>query len=258
MDNETTKSPFSALRSGATDRGVQDLARLMHEPDADPYRLVLNLYNFEQERPDLLSGLTSARLEELRLIKMKLDRHIEDDLKKRGIVLDYPPHPEDGEDVSHRDHLDSLWRVLERVPKAVIAAGLKEAVGEYLGWTHGDMQTPVQDALKALKIIETERSPRKIFLKGQRIGRPFFDRFFTAGMSIFESALFGITLRDINAQPNIFHRSLMEGFFNPPNDFSLDLYAHHLAKINGFVIKRFPVSFLPRPHGESHWNPALS
>src|SRR3989338_11102052 len=49
-----------------------------------------------------------------------------------------------------------------------IIAGLKEAVGEYLGWTHGDMQTPVQDALKALKIIETERSPRKIFLKGQR------------------------------------------------------------------------------------------
>ena len=138
-----------------------------------------------------------------------------------------------------------------------IIAGLKEAVGEYLGWTHGDMQTPVQDALKALKIIETERSPRKIFLKGQRIGRPFFDRFFTAGMSIFESALFGITLRDINAQPNIFHRSLMEGFFNPPNDFSLDLYAHHLAKINGFVIKRFPVSFLPRPHGESHWNTTL-
>ncbi|MEK7172940.1 MAG: glycosyltransferase family 2 protein [Patescibacteria group bacterium] len=138
-----------------------------------------------------------------------------------------------------------------------IIAGLKEASGEYLGWTHGDMQTPVQDALKALKIIEAEGNPTKIFLKGQRTGRSFFDRIFTAGMSVFESALFGIMLRDINAQPNVFHRSLMKQFFNPPNDFSLDLYVYRLAKINGFVIKRFPVSFLPRPHGESHWNTTL-
>ena len=138
-----------------------------------------------------------------------------------------------------------------------IISGLKEAAGEYLGWTHGDMQTPVQDAIKALKIIETGGNPRNIFIKGRRIGRPFFDRFFTAGMSIFESALFRTALYDINAQPNIFHRSLMEWFLNPPNDFALDLYAYHLAKINGFIIKRFPVSFLPRPHGESHWNTTI-
>lgn len=71
-----------------------------------------------------------------------------------------------------------------------ILSGLKEAKGEYIGWTHGDMQTSPDDVTKALEIIEKAGNPKKIYIKGQRKGRPIFDNFFTLGMSIFESLFF--------------------------------------------------------------------
>ena len=138
-----------------------------------------------------------------------------------------------------------------------ILAGLKEAKGEYIGWTHGDMQTPPSDAIKALEIIEKAGNPKKIYIKGQRKGRPIFDNFFTLGMSIFESLFFGKLFYDINAQPNIFHRSFFESWSNPPYDFALDLYAFYLAKKQGIPMMRFPVLFLKRIYGESHWNKNL-
>ena len=36
-----------------------------------------------------------------------------------------------------------------------ILSGLREASGEFIGWTHGDMQTSPRDVLRALKIIES-------------------------------------------------------------------------------------------------------
>ena len=138
-----------------------------------------------------------------------------------------------------------------------ILAGLKEAKGEYIGWTHGDMQTPPKDVLMALKIIEDKGSPQKIYIKGGRKGRPLFDRFFTLGMSIFESLYLGKFLYDINAQPNIFHRSFFESWLNPPYDFALDLYAFYSAKKLNIPVIRFPVVFSKRIYGESHWNKNL-
>lgn len=138
-----------------------------------------------------------------------------------------------------------------------ILSGLKEARGEYIGWTHGDMQTPPADVLKALGIIEKAGNPKKIYIKGRRKGRPLIDRFFTFGMSIFEFLFLGKLLYDINAQPNIFHRSFFKSWSNPPYDFALDLYVFYLAKKQGIPIMRFPVLFLKRVCGESHWNKNL-
>lgn len=138
-----------------------------------------------------------------------------------------------------------------------IIAGLKEAKGEYIGWTHGDLQTPPADVVKALEIIEKLGSPEDVYVKGRRRGRPLFDRMFTAGMSVFESLYLHAVLYDINAQPNIFHKSFFKRWDNPPYDFSLDLYALYLAKKSGLRIIRFPVFFSKRIHGESHWNKDL-
>jgi hypothetical protein len=41
---------------------------------------------------------------------------------------------------------------------------------------------------------------------------------------------------------------------DPPHDFSLDLYAYHLARKRGLRVCRFPVKFGDRAHGVSHWN----
>jgi glycosyltransferase involved in cell wall biosynthesis len=138
-----------------------------------------------------------------------------------------------------------------------ILVGLKEARGEYIGWTHGDMQTSPKDVLMALKIIEDKGSPQKIYIKGERRERPLFDRFFTLGMSIFESLYLGKFLYDINAQPNIFHRSFFETWVNPPYDFALDLYVFYSVKKLNIPVVRFPVVFSKRIYGESHWNKNL-
>ncbi|MEN9880956.1 MAG: hypothetical protein RLZZ308_139 [Candidatus Parcubacteria bacterium] len=135
-----------------------------------------------------------------------------------------------------------------------IVTGLKEATGDFIGWTHGDMQTPPEDIIKALHHMESSKNSTTTYIKGKRHGRPLADIFFTGGMSLFESLLFGTHLNDINAQPNIFHRSFFELWQNPPKDFSLDLYSFVMARKNNMNVVRFPVSFNPRTAGVSSWN----
>lgn len=139
-----------------------------------------------------------------------------------------------------------------------ILSGLREARGEYIGWTHADMQTDPADVMRALELIEQKGSPVDIYVKGRRKGRSFFDNIFTCGMSFFETVYMRQNLWDINAQPNIFHRSFFELWQDPPYDFSLDLYAYYMARVKGLDIIRFDVIFPPRIHGSSHWNTGLA
>ncbi len=140
-----------------------------------------------------------------------------------------------------------------------ITSGLNEAKGEFIGYTHADMQTDPADLLKALEIIEKQENPKNCFVKGDRKGRPLFDQFFTMGMSAFESIYLGTKLWDINAQPNIFHRSFFEELKNGcPKDFSLDLYFLYMAKKKSLEVIRFNVVFPERIHGSSSWNDGLA
>ena len=106
------------------------------------------------------------------------------------------------------------------------------------------MQTDPADPIKALEIIEKQINPEKYYIKGFRKGRPFVDNFFTFGMSIFETLYLGTHLWDINAQPNIFHKSFFDKVKNScPKDFSLDLYLFYMAKKKGLKITRIDVIF---------------
>ena len=155
-----------------------------------------------------------------------------------------------------------------------ILQGLRETKGDYVGWTHADMQTDPNDVVKAYELlqehiglvgrrqtalVEQDRDDKNasLFIKGNRQGRPLFDVFFTAGMSCFETMYFGTLMYDINAQPNIFPRSFFEQWENPPYDFALDLYAFYQAKKKKLKIIRFPVDFTPRIYGHSTWNTGL-
>lgn len=135
-----------------------------------------------------------------------------------------------------------------------ILSGLRKAKGDYLAWTHADMQTDPYDVIKALEIIEKEPQPERTFVKGARKRRPFKDVFFTWGMSVFESVYLGVQLNDINAQPQLFHNSFFESWKRPPYDFSLDLYAFYMARKHNLKVIRLPVLFPERIHGQSHWN----
>ncbi|MBF0508715.1 MAG: glycosyltransferase [Deltaproteobacteria bacterium] len=138
-----------------------------------------------------------------------------------------------------------------------IISGLKEATGEYIGWTHADLQTDPQDTVRALDIIETSGNPTNIYVKGKRTGRAWFDNLFTIGMSFFETLYLHKWLWDINAQPNIFHRRLYEQWGEPPHDFALDLFALYMARQYRFELIRFEVIFPERIHGQSSWNTGL-
>lgn len=139
-----------------------------------------------------------------------------------------------------------------------ILSGLKAAKGEFIGWTHGDLQTPPRDIITALNIIKSNNYSHTLYIKGNRQGRPLFDSFFTGGMSLFESCYFGTRMYDINAQPNIFHKSFFASWDNPPHDFALDLYVFYKAIKAGLQIHRFPVQFPRRQHGASKWNTGLT
>jgi glycosyltransferase involved in cell wall biosynthesis len=134
-----------------------------------------------------------------------------------------------------------------------ILCGLREAKGAILGWTHADLQTDPQDAIRALEIFRDD--PGELFVKGRRYGRSMGDEFFTLGMSAFETILLGHCFWDINAQPTIFTKSFFDKWGeSAPNDFSLDLFAYYMAKREKLKVKRFPVYFGKRVHGVSHWN----
>lgn len=139
-----------------------------------------------------------------------------------------------------------------------ISSGLREAKGQFIGYTHADMQTDPADVIKAFDIIKKTTNPEKTYVKGDRKRRKFLDQFFTTGMSIFETIYLKTNLWDINAQPNIFHQSFFNSLDNIPKDFSLDLYFLYMAKKKGLEIIRFNVFFPPRVYGESSWNTGLA
>lgn len=138
-----------------------------------------------------------------------------------------------------------------------ILEGLAVAKGDFLGWMHADLQTDPRDVIAAFQLLEKNYFRPKIFIKGLRKGRPIVDVFFTFGMSVFASILFRSLFWDINAQPNIFHRSEFEKWLNPPKDFSLDLFAYYSLITNKCEVHRIKVNFPKRLYGKSSWNSGL-
>lgn len=134
-----------------------------------------------------------------------------------------------------------------------ILQGLKSADGEYLGWTHADMQTDPADVVKAWELVLAQKDT-PVYVKGRRRRRPFMDQLFTVCMGIFESVYFGVPLWDINAQPNVFPRSFFENWENPPFDFAIELYSFCMAKKMQLRMIRTAVGFSERAHGYSSWN----
>ncbi len=134
-----------------------------------------------------------------------------------------------------------------------IKRGLEQCTSDYVGWTHADLQTDPKDVVKAYDIISRCKS-EKIYVKGFRRNRPLFDRVFTNGMSLIESAIFKTKLIDINAQPNIFPLEFFKSWTDSPDDFSLDLYSYYMAEKQGLKVIRYNVLFPERIHGQSKWN----
>lgn len=132
-----------------------------------------------------------------------------------------------------------------------IKKGLESANGQFLAWTHADMQTDPGDALLALDQVIKKENPACFLVKGKRMQRGVLDLFFTFGMSIVTFIILNVWISDINAQPKLFHRDFFVKMKEMPDDFSLDLYCLYLAKKEGLSFINQPVIFNKRMHGEA-------
>lgn len=129
--------------------------------------------------------------------------------------------------------------------------GLLATRAHYIGWAHGDMQI---DFSVMPSVVTTADVREKVFLKGLREGRSLKSRIFTLCMSAYMSLIFRRRLVDINGQPTVFSRSLLDEAKNPPTDFSYDLYMYALALFRGYSVRRFHVPLIERTKGKSSWN----
>lgn len=135
-----------------------------------------------------------------------------------------------------------------------ILQGLANAKGEFLAFSHADMQCAPRDVFLAFEKLKASKNPQKILVKGKRQGRRFSERTITFFMGIVASLVLWKKLFDINGQPKVFHHSLMQYLEKAPFGFELDLFVLYQAKRNNWKIETIPVKFTKRIFGQSHWN----
>ena len=139
-----------------------------------------------------------------------------------------------------------------------IKCGIKEAQGDFVGWTHADAQVDPEDVLVAYRQIEENGSQDKFF-KGIRdkSGRSLLDRLFTRFMGIFVSNILGTKMFDINGQPNVYPGHMREAILQAPDDVMIEVYSYYIALRTGLEEKRYPVTFGKRLSGKSRLAPNL-
>jgi glycosyltransferase involved in cell wall biosynthesis len=129
--------------------------------------------------------------------------------------------------------------------------GLKATTAEYVSWSHADQQCDPNDAFLALQKLKTHGN--HVLVKGKRFGRNWKDFLVSRVFEVIASVLLGYRLFEINAQPKVFQRNLLENIINPPYDFAFDLYVLYCARKNGYQIRTIQVEFPQRVHGLSNW-----
>jgi glycosyltransferase involved in cell wall biosynthesis len=133
-----------------------------------------------------------------------------------------------------------------------VMAGVRAAKGRVIGISHADMQCAAADLFRAYDLWARSASP-KTLIKGKRARRPLGAAFVTTVMATVASTVLLTTLTDINAQPKLFERSLLDHLTHPPNGFELDLYFLYTARKHGWTVRTIPVIFGKRLHGDSKW-----
>jgi glycosyltransferase involved in cell wall biosynthesis len=129
--------------------------------------------------------------------------------------------------------------------------GLRAARGEFVAFSHADMQCSPADVFRAYDRLMAAPNPDRTLVKGRRSGRGFSAALITTGMSVLASAILLVPLTDINAQPKVFHCSHLGHLTQPPAGFQFDLYVLYRARQAGLEILTIPVVFGERAHGQS-------
>lgn len=133
--------------------------------------------------------------------------------------------------------------------------GLKSTTAPVVGWSHADQQCDPGDAFKAYHLLKkNESTAENVFIKGVRHGRNWKDILVSRVFEFLAWLILGVKIFEMNAQPKVFHRKLLEQMKNPPKTFAFDLYAIYHAQKNNFKFDTVTVEFPPRIHGMSNWS----
>lgn len=133
-----------------------------------------------------------------------------------------------------------------------IMSGLNQSTADVIGWTHADLQCDPRNAFIAYKILEGYKD-KKVLVKGVRLGRNWKDQMVSRVFEILSFILLGLKMFEMNAQPKVFKRELLNQMTNPPKTFALDLYLLYHGQKHDYEVMTFNVYFPPRIHGASKW-----
>ena len=87
----------------------------------------------------------------------------------------------------------------------------------YVGWIHGDLQFEFEKINHIFNKLQMfSDSEALLFYKGIRIGRSYTEKFFSHYMGVLATYILKIKLYEINAQPTIFNKELVEKLNHPP------------------------------------------
>lgn len=132
-----------------------------------------------------------------------------------------------------------------------ILAGLKKTQAPWVGYFHADLQCSPHFAFQAFQWAK--KSPRRTLVRGKRTKRSWTE----SGVSRAYEFCVGLTWKfwrhEINAQPKIFSRELIEHLEEAPSGIPFDAFVLLKAHQTGFTEKTIQVELNPRAFGESHW-----
>lgn len=132
-----------------------------------------------------------------------------------------------------------------------IVAGLKATTAPIIGFTHADLQCDPADAIEAF--LECQNLGEKVLVKGQRVNRNLADWLVSRVYELAVGVLWGFWCYDLNAQPKVFHRTLLSRLKPYPQGIPFDAFVLYSAQKDGFLIQVRKVSLRGRMFGESHW-----
>lgn len=141
-----------------------------------------------------------------------------------------------------------------------IQHGLGSAKGDFLAFIPGDLQVGADDLKRLWTSLKEEvrtRNTFEILVKGWRKVRKdgFSSQFVSAVYTMIANVILGIWIRDLNALPKIFHRSLLQKL---PSEliktFVFDAQVISTAKCVGWPVLEIPVVFHARREGVSSWS----
>ena len=132
-----------------------------------------------------------------------------------------------------------------------IKKGIENSNGEYIAWTHADLQTPLKDLYKLYNCMKDNKFS---FGKGYRSNNRGYDGIVSRFHEKCASIILGENMKEINAQPKMFHKSLVKHFVKIPVNWTvIDTYVYYTVLRRKIEICEIDVIFKNRIHGFSKW-----